>query len=457
MTRAKRPDPLIEMPDRLVVSKVGLGYVGSLMPAGVVMSIDRLIQQRGELLGELTVERAPEGHVFIGRFNLSSIGMRRQTAEYLSRRTNNVSWSDALEDFCLAVLKSERAGRPFELLGSDKPPEELKFMLWPMLPAKSPTILFGEGGTGKSTLAGAIAVSVAGGVPAVPGWKVDQAGPVLIIDWEADSEAWSRHVAQVCRGLGIDIPGTLHYRAGAGPLTDQLDDVAQHVAQHGIGLLIIDSVGLAMPSRSDGADANESALRLFSALRYLDVTSLLIDHVAGVDMGREGPVSKPYGSVYKWNLARNVFELRQQPSGDEDVMTLALFHRKSNRMAKLDPIGLGVHHGPGELLFTREELEGIAANAAVPLHSRIHTSLLAGGKTPSQLADLVGASAKTVRTTLGRMRDMGLAIELDAHIGREKVWGAISRVPEPQESPSATRGATVAQEQTTPPEDERWG
>jgi hypothetical protein len=427
MTRAKRPDPLIETPDRLVVSKVGLGYVGSLMPAGVVMSIDRLIQQRGELLGELTVERAPEGHVFIGRFNLSSLDVRRRTAEWLAQRTNNVDWRDTLENFCLHVLKSERAGRPFELLGTDKPTEEVKFMLWPMLPAKSPTILFGEGGTGKSTLAGAIAVSVAAGTTAVPGWKVDQPGAVLIIDWEADSEAWSRHVAQVCRGLAIDIPGNLHYRAGAAPLTDQLDDIAQHIAQHQIVLLIIDSVGLAMPARSDGADANESALRLFSALRYLDVTSLLIDHVAGADMGREGPVSKPYGSVYKWNLARNVFELRQQPTGDDDVMRLALLHRKANRTAKLDPIGLGVNHGPGELLFTREDLDEMTANAAIPLHSRIHTILLAGGKTPTQIAEALDASLKSVRTTLHRMRSMDLARPLSAKEGRENVWGAIAR------------------------------
>jgi hypothetical protein len=454
MTRAKRPDPLIEMPDRLVVSKVGLGYVGSLMPAGVVMSIDRLIQQRGELLGELTVERAPEGHVFIGRFNLSSLDVRRRTAEWLGQRTNNVDWRDTLENFCLHVLKSERAGRPFELLGTDKPAEEVKFMLWPMLPAKSPTILFGEGGTGKSTLAGAVAVSVAAGMTAVPGWKIDQAGPVLIIDWEADSEAWSRHVAQVCRGLAIDIPGTLHYRAGAGPLTDQLDDVAQHIAQHGIVLLVIDSVGLAMPSRAEGADANEAVLRLFSALRYLDVTSLLIDHVAGADMGREGPVAKPYGSVYKWNLARNVFELRQEPAGDEDVMRLALFHRKANRTAKLDPIGLGIHHGPGKLLFTREDLDELTANAAIPLHSRIHSLLLAGGKTPSQIAEAVGASSTTVRTTLHRMKSMGMAAELQGKAGREKVWAAIYRGDVPD--PTATRTETVTPEPPSAKED-AWG
>jgi hypothetical protein len=153
--------------------------------------------------------------------------------------------------------------------------------------------------------------------------------------------------------------------------------------------------------------------------------------------------------VYKWNLARNVFELRQQPAAGDDVMHLALFHRKANRTARLDPIGLGVYHGPGELLFTREELDDVMANSAVPLHDRIHTLLLAGGRTPTQIAEQVGAGVGVVRTTLGRMRSLGLAIQLQAKEGREHVWGAIARgmTPPPQ-------GNSVLSQK--PEEEARW-
>jgi hypothetical protein len=457
MTRAKRPDPLIEMPDRLVVSKVGLGYVGSLMPAGVVMSIDRLVQQRGELLGELTVERAPEGHVFIGRFNLSSIGMRRQTAEYLSKRTNNVSWSDALEDFCLFVLRAEREGSPFELLGREIPDQEVKFMLWPLLPDKRATVIFGEGGVGKSTLATAAAVMVASGQVTVPGWRVDTSGPVLVIDWEADRPEWDSHVAAVSRGIGIAPPKNIHYRAGAGPLTDQLDDVAQHIAQHDVALLIIDSVGLALPSRAEGADANEAALKLFAALRYLGITTLLIDHVAGADMGAERAILKPYGSVYKFNLARNLFELRGMPPTADGVMHLALYHRKSNRTAKLGPMGLGVHHGPGELLFMREELEAAEANAAIPLHSRIYTLLLAGGKDVRTIADAVNSSPNTVRATLSRMATLGMAMKLPGN-PRNPVWVVVAGGERTAQAPEAQHQAQhAAPVPVTADQDDQWG
>jgi hypothetical protein len=435
--RKRAPDP-----DELVVEKVGLGYVGTLVSQGVTIALDRIYESRGEVVGELTVERAPEGHLLRAKFSASSRADRSQTASDLGARSNNIVWREVLEQFCLKVLDQERHGEDFVMLGtSEEPAKPVRFMLRPVLVQRRPIIIFGEGGVGKSTLAAAITVSVASGISAVEGWSVDVSGPVLILDWEADAEEWSALVAAVSRGIGTEVPKNIHYRTGTGPLTDHLDEIAQHVAQPGIVLLIIDSVGLAMPSRADGADANEGALKLFAALRHLGLTTLLIDHVAGTDMGSDRPVAKPYGSVYKYNLGRNVFELRNSPNPSADgVMHLELHNRKANRTAKLSVTGLAVHHGEDELLITREEVEHAELNAAVPLHARIHTLLLAGGRTPSAIAKAVNSTEGTVRETLRRMATMGIVTRLKAKQGREFVWAAA--VPAGVHAPGETQHVT---------------
>ena len=50
-------------------------------------------------------------------------------------------------------------------------------------------------------------------------------------------------------------------------------------------------------------------------------------------------VSKPYGSIYKVNLARNVFELRKECEGDVDRTELLLVHTKANSSARLPTQG----------------------------------------------------------------------------------------------------------------------
>lgn len=418
--RRRAPDP-----DELAVERVGLGYVGTLVSQGVTLALDRIYETRGEIVGELTVERAPEGHLLRARFSASSRADREQTAIDLGKRSNNIVWRDVLEQFCLRVLDQERGGQPFIVLGEGDVAEEVLFCMRPILPLSRPVVVFGEGGVGKSTVAAAVAVSVASGLSAVEGWTVEQPGPVLVLDWEADHAEWSMLIASIANGLGIEVPKNIHYRRGTGPLPDQLPDIAQHVAQHGTVLVIVDSVGLAMPSRAEGADANEGALKLFSALRHLQLTTLLVDHIAGVNMGAERGAPKMYGSVYKWNLARNVFELRAQPDPPEDsAMHVGLYHRKSNRTAKVGPIGLAVHHSPGEILITTEELDSIEANPAIGLASRIHTLLLAGGKTARDIAKAVGSSEGTVRTTLNRLAAEGRVTKLKARQGREIVWAA---------------------------------
>lgn len=453
MTRGRKPDP-----DELQVERVGLGYVGTLISEGIVVAFDRIVQARGEVMGELTVERAPEGHLLIAKFSASSRADREQTARDLGGRSNNVVWRDVLEQFCLRVLSEERAGEPFESVGTEPPAPELDWLLRPFLVRGEPTILFGEGDAGKSTIAAAIAVMARTGVPVIEGWQPRRPpSGVLVMDWEGQQRQWNDRIAAAARGVGIE-PPQICYRRGMGTaLTDQIHDVAQHLAQHKDELLIVDSVGLAEPTRSEGADANESAKRMFSALGHLRVTSLLIDHVAGVDVGADRLAAKPYGSVFKKWLARSVWQLRAGATDPDGTMHVALYHDKFNAGEKHAPMGLSLHRGGGELLFQREEITDERLEAGQPLATRIYALLLAGGKSAPQLAKALDEPGNKIRSVLNRMQKGQYVQRLD----RSDIWVPVAHHQPPgalQSATGATPTATVAPTSgARNEEDEQWG
>lgn len=418
--------PTGPVPDVLKVERVGLGYVGSLMPAGVIMGVDRIFSSRGEMLGELTVERAPEGHVFIGRFNLSSVAARKQTAQYLGGRTNNVDWEGTLEELCLAVIVAEREGAAFDTVGTDPPLERLDWLLEPLLVRGEPTIVFGAGDAGKSLLSAAAAVMVTTGQMIVNGFRPDSRGArVLVVDYEDQKQQWNDRIAALAKAAGLEPPSIIYRRGMGVPLTEQIHDLAQQIAQQSVGLLIVDSVGLAIGGRGDGAGAEESALKMFAALRHLSVTTLLIDHVGGSDLGSEKLAVKPYGSVYKAWMARSVWQLRAGSTTPDGVLHAGLWHQKFNAGPKHAPIGIGVHFGPGEITIHREDIDDEDLTAALPLQGRIYTALLAGGKSARQLSEFLDEPPNKVRTYLARMLERGLVIQLEGR-GRDRPWGAVA-------------------------------
>ena len=92
------------------------------------------------------------------------------------------------------------------------------------------------------------------------------------------------------------------------PLADDVERLAEVVAEHAIRLAIVDSVGLALGIGREAGDPADAVLRMHQALRHLGVTSVLVDHVAGADIAAgTTAASRPYGSVYKLNAARDVW------------------------------------------------------------------------------------------------------------------------------------------------------
>lgn len=396
-------------------ARQGLGYVMGVPDIMTEFSVDRMTRRGGETHGELTVtcglpgSRSTDGHLHQARFNLSSTTARTSLAKTLAFRSkaDEIDWFDLLETFCRAVLGAEREGDPISMVGAL--PVQVggeSYRLWPLLPDGQVTILYGDGGTGKSTLAAAMLVSIETGVTVIEGWLPRQA-PVLYLDWEAGKASINRRVRGVA--MGAHIPHVVQIRHAdcrrRGPLPGFAEDVARFIDKEGIGAVVVDSVGMASGTSNEGSDANESAIRLFSAFGFLGTTVLAIDHISKAAAEDTGKPARPYGSIYKGLLARATYELRRSQAADGRSL-LGVFNTKANDGPLLGPMTFSVAHGEDGAI-TYERLEATPSELAGSLANPDKiAAVLQGGRhmKPSEIADETGLSEATVRTTLHRYK-----------------------------------------------------
>jgi len=296
-----------------------------------------------------------------------------------------IDFQAVLEEMAQRVIETENAPIDVVRLTRDTNRAAVPFLMDGLIPAKKATILYGAGGTGKSILAATLAVCIQTETPFL-GLPVRQA-EVLYLDWETDEEDIAQRIDAAAKGLGLPEAPPLRYSSLVRPIEDRVAPLARYVAEEGIGFVIIDSVGMAMSAARDGGDASETAIRFFRALRALSAAVLAIDHVSGEDMrrGRSG-AAKPYGSVYKWNSARNAFELRERKEPDHRGSHLTLKHRKSNLGVRMSDLNLTLQWDAAGAQFMPEQ---VAATVVMPVVDQIVDVLETGPANPRQIADLL--------------------------------------------------------------------
>lgn len=372
----------------------------ALSEADARLELRHVRESAGELSGELSVavQRRP---ISVARFNLSSLTARRTHVKYLNEIDPATPWQRLLEGFAQQVLAIHRRGEEVVMLNGTEPAgtRPPTPVLPPLLWDREPTILFGEGGIRKSTFAAAVAVSVQSGREVVPGLR-PRSGPVLILDWEDDGSTWQERMHAFTLGAGA-APGQVAYQRQTLPLHRRAEELSAYVAANGIALVVIDSVGMATGSGHEGGSAEETVIRLFDALRQMDCSKLLIDHVTKSEVGQNKRVG-PYGSVFKINLARNVFELcgELEPAGS--TVELVLRHTKTNRGAKHPPMGFRLHYGETFYRIETAEVEAEELQAARSWAQRMRALLAGGAMSVPELMEALGTSQGVIRMTAKR-------------------------------------------------------
>lgn len=380
----------------------------------ISIALTQLRETSEGLVGEIAVETmpwgaSPAGHLHRARFNLSSTQARVVLQKALHARADRVAWQDLIEYVCRATTDLWRAGEPVVDLAAMAPAGPLEYLVARLLPKGETTVVYGDGGSGKSLLAMALGVALRTGHSLPAGLRPHGEASVLYLDWETQAATQRRRLESLCRGFGIANIPSVYYRAMYRSIADDIASIRREVARRSIGLVIIDSLGPACGGEPESA---ELMIRVLNALRTLSpATRLVVSHLSKAAAEQAGGAAKAFGSTFVHNMARSAWEVRCASNG-HDVLSLGLFHRKANDDRPFEPLGLRVSFedgvlGTGCITFESFEVEGepeLAAHAS--LAWRVRRALRQGVMVLEELAQELEVGEKTLRRALRRMPDV---------------------------------------------------
>ena len=335
------------------------------------------------------------GHLRFGRVNITSPTARASFAKRIETREPEVDWDQILEVLCINVLDRYWSGSKEQELDGNVGTVEVyaKWLIDPLVQLNNPTLIYGPGSSGKSWLAQYISVLADSGISS-GGFNVEPS-KVLYLDWETDQQELQSRVSMIRRGLGITDPCHIWYKSMASGLSADLETVKAIVVDKSISLVVVDSIGSACMGEPESA---EVVLRMFSALRSLGVSSICIDHT-----NKEKSL---FGSVYKFNSARQIFEVAKTQKPEENKLIFGLFHRKANNSKLIKDMGFTLSFSEGSVEFSRTDIRDTPLEEHMRNADRIANALRGGGLTVGELAERLDKTENHIRSLLSQYSDM---------------------------------------------------
>jgi len=398
---------------------------------GLEAGLDYFYEGHGEITAEVTVKKntPPDpGLLHCARLNLMSSQSRSSLGKALGSRYKEMDWPGLLEQMCYIAVQVYREGAPTIDLRTVDPYEKPRWLLYPYVETGGPTILFAEGGTGKSTLALWMGVNVALGSRDLRG-GVTESKPVLYLDYETTPEIHAERFGAICAGLGVEKEGRppLYYRKMMTSLPQSAAIIRKEIDRLGAGLVIVDSLGAAGDGPPEEA---ATVIPLFTAINRLEVPTLCVHHKRK-GTGKENARDRLFGSVYYANAARIVWDCEGVVDPVLDKVTLGLTNVKINNGKPLPKHAL-------ELLYVNrnDRLESVTIKKVdlmkvedlarkAPMRDRIISELSGGAKSIGELVESLDAEETSVKARITELRRRGEVVNLADH-----TWGLVSREEE---------------------------
>lgn len=405
--------------------ETGVGSYTLKWDEGVRIDVSRVREHTsdGRVTGEVEVRFGKNGNANLlhrAQFNFSSTRTRSELAKELSGRAAKISWKDVLEQACYYIVDLVRQGEPVVELWGDEAAKPPRFLIDPLVIEGYPNIFFGDPGSFKSALA---TVSIA--IVTLP-WQMNPLGLTvqesptisLYLDWETDRQTVNWTLSRLFRGHSIPA-FPVNYRRCATPLAQDIDAIKGMVSDIGARLVVIDSLSMA----AGGVDLNTSgpATSFYTALRQLDVTSLILAHNS---KDREAKARSIIGHQTFTAQARNIWEVRKVQETGEDEIDLALFHRKAPPFSRMaSPIGTHVTFTPETMFLKAQPATTVREFVAdMGLKVQITDALTDGAMTTKELADALNANQGSVKTILNRLKSSNAVYHLP-----DNRWGLAQR------------------------------
>lgn len=328
------------------------------------------------------------GHLRRGRVILTSTDNRHKMSKALAYRDNEVEWDAVMEILSEVVLEDYRTGAPVETLTGEVDIEaQKKWLIDPILEQGSLTIMYAPGSSGKSWIAQYLTVLVDAG-RSTNEYQVEPA-IVLYLDWETTKQELDSRVTMIRRGLNLSGKSNIKYRTMYAGVVSDLERIQEIIIEERISLVVIDSVASACGGEAENAKV---VLDTFNGLRSLNVSVLAIDHT-----NKENQL---FGSVYKFNEARNVFELVKNQESDEQKIVIGLFHRKTNNGPLIRDRGTEVSFTKDQAIFSEVNIRDTSLEEHQGVRERIKNMLRSGPATPLDISIALGKGEGSIRTVL---------------------------------------------------------
>jgi hypothetical protein len=253
---------------------------------------------------------------------------------------------------------------------------------WPLLRDHA-TILFGDGGDGKSYLALRTA-----------GLLVQLGARVLFCDWELSGPDHRDRLEQL---FGPDMPVVAYLRCDR-PLVQEVARISREVHRLSISYCVFDSIAYATAGPPEAA---EHATAYFRAVRKIGIGSL---HTAHVNKSETGDL-KPFGSSFWHNSARATWYVKKV-SGSKDRARFHLVNRKANLTPVHPAVGFQFEFGLDRTIVSRVDPVDVEPSAdQLPTWQRIVNLIKAGGGVPRTIEEIatdLGAKPETVARVIRR-------------------------------------------------------
>ena len=301
---------------------------------GVQITVDEIERGRDKHIScEIQIQDFNElgGSYILSPQRITLTRSPRQMLTDLKESSNRdiEEWKLKLRLLSLMIIKEYRTGQEIIDVNEMEIPEEPIDIVTGICYEGNPTLIYGEGGIGKSMMALTMATAVHNNVALPNGFNV-KGGNALYLDYETNELDYARRGRMCIRGT-FDNRGRIPlYMPLSAPIAQIVPSLRRKLYRDNITFLVIDSAGPACGGKPESA---EDVLQYFTALRALkeglntELTTLTLGHVAKNQFGNS---RNPFGSVYWVNNPRDTFELKRVQSKESNYMDVGMYHKKTN-------------------------------------------------------------------------------------------------------------------------------
>ena len=340
-------------------------------------------------------------------------GFARKLNKRRPKEDYSIDWEGIVEDLSGIVIDTHRKGESEITLADVPVDEKIRWRVDNLLVESDISLLWADGGTGKSFFALFLGTLIQQGYMSSEHGLIVEPGNVLFLDYETSATEIAVRAKLIQTGLNIDTPDAtktsskIIYRRCDQPFAEEVDRIRDIIHNHSIDVVIIDSMGMAVGG--DIQDAFEIT-HFFRELRKLKKTVLVISHA-----NRQGTF---FGSAYTYNSSRLVWEAKRSGS-NETGMDFSLFCRKANNVSMQPPQSWSVEFKDNTaVVYTRGDVFATDTAGELSYRDLVYRILSEeGGKTKEYIKE----SIKAIKGDPPERIDRNVDVAISKHKAAEKI------------------------------------